>query len=522
MTSQDDLAAATEQIIGTQLRDGIALARSGERERARTIFRHIIQMDPEQEQAWLWLAWVADSREDSRRYLQEARAILPGSARIAEALRWAADSSGAPHERTEPRDAARRPRRARSPRRTPDEVLAGTSRAAAAAGRHVAGAGRTAVRAAGAASRRLADLRVPRPSWSAVRPYVLTVSLLAAIGVLVSVAAVGIAQERTRALSVLAEVLPTPNPHATPTVTVAQRVESLWRQADIALTVGNWEEAIGRLEEIRTVAPRDDRARQQLSVALYHAAMDRFRDNVLPEAKALLDRAIRVDASGTELQEERRLLKLYLDGLDAYWAQDWEAVVKYLGKVHKERPDYQDAHAMLGEGYYQLGRRLQAERDWFEARDAMERCLELLPDHAGAPERIAEIDLAITPPRRVEVSLSQFTATVYEDDAPIRVFTICHGRKGAPTLTGRYEVKTKLPMAYGAQWDIDMPHWLGIYDTGGSENGFHGLPYLRNGATLWTQALGTRCSFGCLVLDSADAEFLWNWADIGTVVFIRE
>ena len=80
----------------SQLQDGIALARQDRREEARAIFRGMIQRNPEHEQAWLWLAWVAESREDARRYLEEARILLPKSVRIAEALRWAADATGSP------------------------------------------------------------------------------------------------------------------------------------------------------------------------------------------------------------------------------------------------------------------------------------------------------------------------------------------------------------------------------------------------------------------------------------------
>ena len=230
---------------------------------------------------------------------------------------------------------------------------------------------------------------------------------------------------------------------------------------------------------------------------------------------------LRADASTPGLLEERRILRLYLAGLDAYWTKDWQAVVSNLSKVQRIRDDYKDTPVMLGQGYYEYGLLLMEEREWFEAVDAMQSCLDLLPNHAEAPERLVELDVAITPPRRIEVSLSGYAATLYEDDQPVRTFPICHGREGAPTLPGRYEIKTKLPSAYGSQWDLDMPYWLGLYDTGGAENGFHALPYLSSGVVLWEGAIGTRCSFGCIVLNTADAEYLYNWADLYTVVYIH-
>jgi lipoprotein-anchoring transpeptidase ErfK/SrfK len=75
--------------------------------------------------------------------------------------------------------------------------------------------------------------------------------------------------------------------------------------------------------------------------------------------------------------------------------------------------------------------------------------------------------------------------------------------------------------AYGSAWDLNMPYWLGIYWAGGTENGFHALPILSSGATLWAGALGTRCSFGCIVLDTKDAKWMYDWSTLGTVVFVN-
>jgi lipoprotein-anchoring transpeptidase ErfK/SrfK len=66
-----------------------------------------------------------------------------------------------------------------------------------------------------------------------------------------------------------------------------------------------------------------------------------------------------------------------------------------------------------------------------------------------------------------------------------------------------------------------MPHWLGIYWAGGSENGIHALPIEQNGETLWAGYLGTPISFGCIVLGTAEAKALYDWAEIGTPVTVR-
>ena len=522
MSFMDEPSSSTQYIGDSQLQDGIALARGGEREQALGVFRRIIQLNPEHEQAWLWLAWVAESREEARRYLKEARILLPSSPRIAEALRCAADATDSS---TGSGRAGRGVSRPKAPHILTGQQVAG----ALAQGRSAASTALLwATSRARAAWRLLVrawwavrGVRFPSVPWARLRPFVgPTVSLLC-----VAALAVGVLLIRQNLLSdaarVMAEVLPTPNPLASPPPAVHQLLEPLWRDAELASTMAHWPEAIDALERIRALDQYSDRARRELALAHYQQGLVLSAENMLSEARAMFDEAVRADASCEGLLEERRVLDLYLKGVDAYWTKEWKAVVSHLSKVNKMRPGYKDTQVMLGQGYYEVGIALQGQREWFDAVEAMENCLRLLPSHTEAPLRLAELQVAITPPRRIEVSLSQFTVSLYEDDQAAQTFSICHGRASAPTLPGRYEVKTKLPSAYGSAWDLDMPFWLGIYDAGGSENGLHALPILSSGVVVWRQAIGTPCSYGCIVLDTPDAEYMYNWAEIGTVVYVR-
>jgi len=521
MTSADDLAAATRYVTDAQLKEGIALAHGGERERAREAFRRVIQRNPEEELAWLWLARVSETSEDARRYLLEAQTILPSSVRIAEALRVASDATGSGETHTR----RHRTYRVAAHRRLGAGLVSlaeGLIQAGSRAGPLLSAWGRAIWHGTRWLVHRIAHLRIPEIHWGAVGRRALIVLAIASATVL-SISIRGWAlRAREQVATVLAEALPTVDPHVTPTQSVNQRLEPLWLEADSAITVANWEAAAEALQRIRDTDPGNIEARQKLAAVCYRQAEDLVAENALEEAQAMLDEAVRLDAACPGVAEERRVLNLYLDGLDAYWTRDWENAVAQLRKVQNLPPDFKDTRAMLGQAYYEVGVCLQADRQWFAAQESMERCLALLPDHEGASERLVELDRAITPPRRIEVSLSQFTCTLYEDDQPFRTFVICHGRRSAPTIPGRYEIQSKIPTAYGSAWDLWMPYWLGIYNAGGTENGLHALPILESGAVLWEGALGTRCSFGCIVLDTADAEYLYNWADIGTVVFVRE
>ncbi len=63
------------------LRQGIAAAKEGDKPRARRLLLAATRERPDDELAWLWLASVAESREDTVSYLERALAINPADER---------------------------------------------------------------------------------------------------------------------------------------------------------------------------------------------------------------------------------------------------------------------------------------------------------------------------------------------------------------------------------------------------------------------------------------------------------
>jgi lipoprotein-anchoring transpeptidase ErfK/SrfK len=118
------------------------------------------------------------------------------------------------------------------------------------------------------------------------------------------------------------------------------------------------------------------------------------------------------------------------------------------------------------------------------------------------------------------VDISEQHMYVYEGDILLYSFVSSTGMNNA-TRTGLFYVQSKIPNAYGATWNIWMPHWLGIYWAGGLENGIHALPILPGGGELWAGYLGRPISYGCVVLGSYEASLLYEWAEIGTPVEIQ-
>lgn len=95
------------------------------------------------------------------------------------------------------------------------------------------------------------------------------------------------------------------------------------------------------------------------------------------------------------------------------------------------------------------------------------------------------------------------------------------GRKEAPTRPGSYRIQSKINPAYASRWDFWMPYWMGLYYAGSTENGIHGLPYdLKTGRRTWEGLVGTPITYGCIMLDDANAKTLFDVAYIGMPIVI--
>ena len=123
--------------------------------------------------------------------------------------------------------------------------------------------------------------------------------------------------------------------------------------------------------------------------------------------------------------------------------------------------------------------------------------------------------------KQIVISISEQHLYAYENDRLVYSFTASTGMAGANTWPGQYSVLDKIPNAYGANWDLWMPNWLGVYWAGNLENGIHALPILSNGQRLWDGYLGTPVSYGCIILGVEDSQTLYDWAEVGTPVYIR-
>jgi len=123
---------------------------------------------------------------------------------------------------------------------------------------------------------------------------------------------------------------------------------------------------------------------------------------------------------------------------------------------------------------------------------------------------------------RFIASISEQRCWLYKDGKLIGDWRCSSGRKEAPSVPGSYKIQSQIRDAYGARWDFWMPYWLGLYYAGSTENGIHGLPYSKQtGRHTWEGLVGTPITFGCIMLDDANAKTLFDVAYLGMPVVIQ-
>jgi LysM repeat protein len=123
--------------------------------------------------------------------------------------------------------------------------------------------------------------------------------------------------------------------------------------------------------------------------------------------------------------------------------------------------------------------------------------------------------------KSILIDISEQHLYAYEGESLMFSFVASTGSPGLDTRPGTYAVQNKIPNAYGGNWNIWMPNWLGIYWAGNLQNGIHALPILPDGSRLWDGYLGAPVSYGCIILGVEESQLLYDWAEVGTPVIIH-
>ncbi|OGY42427.1 MAG: hypothetical protein A2Y82_04585 [Candidatus Buchananbacteria bacterium RBG_13_36_9] len=121
-------------------------------------------------------------------------------------------------------------------------------------------------------------------------------------------------------------------------------------------------------------------------------------------------------------------------------------------------------------------------------------------------------------PKNIEIDLSKQHLYAYFKGQLQKDFIISSGKWKYPTPEGRFKILTKVPKTRMARFygpdnpdNYDLPNVPNVM--------YFYRDYAIHGA-YWHWRFGTRVSHGCVNLKLKDAQWAYNFADVGTPVYI--
>jgi lipoprotein-anchoring transpeptidase ErfK/SrfK len=114
--------------------------------------------------------------------------------------------------------------------------------------------------------------------------------------------------------------------------------------------------------------------------------------------------------------------------------------------------------------------------------------------------------------RWIDVDLTNQMLYAYDGDTLVNSFLVSTGVAAHPTVTGQYHIYVKYVstlMSGDGYYLPNVPYTMYFYEG----YGIHG--------TYWHNNFGHPMSHGCVNMRTSDAEWMFNWASIGTLVNIH-
>jgi lipoprotein-anchoring transpeptidase ErfK/SrfK len=129
------------------------------------------------------------------------------------------------------------------------------------------------------------------------------------------------------------------------------------------------------------------------------------------------------------------------------------------------------------------------------------------------PEQEMMLALRQSEEQWIEVNVTTQRLIAWEGDIPVYAVIVSTGNVENPTPTGIFEIQTKLPVARmrGEGYDVPDVPFVMYYDGN----------YAIHGA-YWHHRFGTPVSHGCTNVAVDHAEWLFNWASVGTMVVVHD
>ena len=119
----------------------------------------------------------------------------------------------------------------------------------------------------------------------------------------------------------------------------------------------------------------------------------------------------------------------------------------------------------------------------------------------------------------IDVDIAHQTMVLFESGKAVDSYLVSSGKRGMDTPKGEFSVQNKAPRPWSQAYGLYMPYWMAF--TADGKYGIHELPEWPGGYKEGANHLGHPVSHGCIRLGVGNAKRVYEWADIGTVIYIH-
>ncbi|MFA7169545.1 MAG: L,D-transpeptidase [Candidatus Paceibacterota bacterium] len=140
-----------------------------------------------------------------------------------------------------------------------------------------------------------------------------------------------------------------------------------------------------------------------------------------------------------------------------------------------------------------------------------------VPPESSRVKKETGITTHISEGKYIDVSLSQQVMTLFENGVKVNEFLISSGKYGMPTPLGEFKVQRKETNHWSYQYKL----WMSYSMNFSGPYYIHELPYWPNGYREGESHLGIRVSHGCIRLGIGPAKYVFDWAEIGTSIYVH-
>ena len=147
-----------------------------------------------------------------------------------------------------------------------------------------------------------------------------------------------------------------------------------------------------------------------------------------------------------------------------------------------------------------------------------------IPSPSPMPTFVSEVSSGALQPtglrqgeKWIDVNVNTQTLVAYEGSAPVYNSLVSTGTAHHPTVTGQFRIWLRFQSQDMNGYRLGYDYYL------------KGVPYVQYfyedfalHGTYWHNNFGTPMSHGCVNLSPSDAEWLFHWADYGTLVNIHK